>query len=121
MRALERWIKAAAITQGPVFRRIWRQKGSRTEGPPSLPRVGDQSLSDRAVALIVQARAAAAGFGAHELGGHSLKRGRADHGDGPRRSPNPVEALGRHKSYDVLGEYMEFGDLFEGHPLTGVL
>ena len=26
-----------------------------------------------------------------------------------------------HKSFDVLGEYLEFGDLFDGHPLTGVL
>ena len=121
VRALERWIKAAAITQGPVFRRIWRQKGSRTEGPPSLPRVGDQSLSDRAVALIVQARAAAAGFGAQELGGHSLKRGALTTGMDRGVHPTRLKRLGRHKSYDVLGEYMEFGDLFEGHPLTGVL
>ena len=63
VRALERWIKAAAIKEGPVFRRIWRQKNNRTDGSPSLPRVGDEALSDRAIALIVQTRAVAAGFG----------------------------------------------------------
>ncbi len=29
--------------------------------------------------------------------------------------------LGRHKSFDVLGEYLEFGTLFEGHPLRDLL
>jgi hypothetical protein len=29
--------------------------------------------------------------------------------------------LGRHTTFDVLGEYLEFGDLFEDHPLSGVL
>jgi hypothetical protein len=35
--------------------------------------------------------------------------------------PAKLKRLGRHKSFDVLGEYLEFGDLFEGHPLSGVL
>jgi len=29
--------------------------------------------------------------------------------------------LSRHKNFDVLGEYLEFDDLFDGHPLNGVL
>jgi hypothetical protein len=39
------------------------------------------------------------------------------------RNVNParLKRLGRHKSFDVLGEYLEVGDLFEGHPLGGVL
>ena len=121
VRALERWISAGAIKAGPVFRRIWRQKSSQDSGPPSLPRVGDVALSERAVALIVQARAVAAGFGAHELGGHSLKRGALTAGMDRGVHPTRLKRLGRHRSYDALGEYMEFGDLFEGHPLTGVL
>ena len=46
-----------------------------TGGPPSLPHIDADALSERAVALIVQARAVAVGFGAQEFGGHSLKRG----------------------------------------------
>ena len=34
---------------------------------------------------------------------------------------SPCVPYHRHKSFDVLGEYLEFGDLFEGHPLSGVL
>ncbi len=31
--------------------------------------------------------------------------------------PAKLKRLGRHKSFDVLGEYLEFGD----HPLSGAL
>ena len=42
---------------------------------------------------------------------------------GMERSVHPakLKRLGRRKSFDVLSEYVEFGDLFEGHPLTAVL
>ena len=32
-----------------------------------------------------------------------------------------LKRLGRQKTFDVLGEYLEFGDLLEGHPLRDVL
>ena len=32
-----------------------------------------------------------------------------------------LKRLGRHKSFDVLGEYLEFGNLFDNHPLGAVL
>jgi integrase len=121
VRALERWIKAASIKEGPVFRRIWRQKKGRKDGSPSLPHIGDEALSDRAIALIVQTRAVAAGFGTQELGGHSLKRGALTTGMDRGAHPARLKRLGRHKSFDVLGDYLEFGDLFEGHPLTGAI
>lgn len=35
--------------------------------------------------------------------------------------PAKLKRLGRHRSFDVLGEFLEFGDLFEGYPLIGVL
>ena len=75
MRALERWLAAAGITDGPVFRRIWRAKRAVAGEPPPLPRLGADALTAQSVALVVQARAVAAGFGQRELGGHSLKRG----------------------------------------------
>ena len=89
--------------------------------PPPLPRLGSEPLSDRALAMIVQFRAVAAGFARLELGGHSLKRGALTTGMDRGVHPTRLKRLGRHKSYEVLGEYLEFGDLFEGHPLTGVI
>jgi hypothetical protein len=89
--------------------------------PPALPRIGHPAITPQSVALIVQARAVAAGFGLRDLGGHSLKRGALTTGMEAGVHPAKLKRLGRHKSFDVLGEYLEFGDLFEGHPLSGML
>lgn len=127
VRALERWIAASGITEGPVFRRMWRAKVAGVvlqpgaQAPPPLPRLGSDALTARALALIIQARAVAAGFARLELGGHSLKRGALTTGMDRGVHPTKLKRLGRHKSYEVLGEYLEFGDLFDGHPLGGVL
>jgi len=127
VRALERGIAASVITEGPVFRRMWRAKAAGAVLPPGeqevppLPRLGSDALTARALALIVQARAVAAGFARLELGGHSLKRGALTTGMDRGVHPTKLKRLGRHKSYEVLGEYLEFGDLFDGHPLGGVL
>jgi integrase len=122
--ALELWQQAAGLTEGPVFRRIWlppRPKPTATGEPPPLPRIGTQAISPQTVAQIVQARAMEAGFGRRDLGGHSLKRGALTTGMDRGVHPAKLKRLGRHKSFDVLGEYLEFGDPFEGHPLSGVL
>jgi site-specific recombinase XerC len=123
--ALEAWLQAAGLTAGPVFRRIWlppRPKhDAPPDAPPPLPRIGTTAITAQTVAQIVQARAVAAGFGLRDLGGHSLKRGALTTGMERGIHPAKLKRLGRHKSFDVLGEYLEFGDLFEGHPLTGVL
>ncbi|HTW28351.1 MAG TPA: recombinase, partial [Acetobacteraceae bacterium] len=123
VRALERWLAAAAIADGPVFRRLWlppRASGAAAAAPPA-PRLGTAALSAQAVALIIQARAVAAGFGRGELGGHSLKRGALTTGMERGAHPARLKRLGRHKSFDVLGDYLEFGDPFEGHPLQGMI
>ena len=70
---------------------------------------------------IVQARAAEAGFVPRDFGGHSLKRGALTTGMEGGAHPAQLKRLGRHKSFDMLGEYLEFGDLFDAHPLGGVL
>ena len=135
--ALEAWLQAAGLTDGPVFRRIWlptrgglppRPTPGAPPGdpaaeapPPPLPRIGTNAITPQTVAQIVQARAVAAGFGLRELGGHSLKRGALTTGMERGIHPAKLKRLGRHKSFDVLGEYLEFGDLFDGHPLSGVL
>jgi len=123
--ALEAWLQAAGLTDGPVFRRIWLpprpKQGTLAGTPPPLPRIGQNAITPQTVAQVVQARAVAAGFGLRDLGGHSLKRGALTTGMERGIHPAKLKRLGRHKSFDVLGEYLEFGDLFEGHPLSGVL
>jgi site-specific recombinase XerD len=121
VRALERWLAAAQITDGPVFRRIWLPKSSAPDEAPALPPIGHETLTTQAVANIIKARATAAGFNAKNFGGHSLKRGALTTGMENHVHPADLKRMGRHKSFDVLGEYLEFGDLFDRHPLSKVL
>jgi integrase len=121
VRALARWLDAVAITDGPVFRRIWLAPQASPDAPPPLPAIGAEALTPRSIARIVQARAAAAGFTAREFGGHSLKRGALSTGMAAGAHAAQLKRLGRHKSFDVLGEYLEFGNLFEGYPLQDLL
>lgn len=122
VQALRRWLDAAGISNGPVFRRLWTpSQAAAPDQPPALPRIGHAALSTRAVASIIQSRAAAAGFEPRDFGGHSLKRGALTTGMRLGVHPAKLKQLGRHKSFDVLGEYLEVGDRFEDHPLKDVL
>ena len=123
VRALRSWLEAAGIAEGPVFRRIWSPPagGQGRQGPLPGPVVGSEPIDPGSVARIVQARAAAAGFDRAALGGHSLKRGALTTGMERGVHPTRLKQLGRHKSYAVLDEYLELGDPFESHPLSGVL
>ena len=92
--------------------------------PPLIytcPVIATESLDSGTIARIVKKRAAAAGFDAHEFGGHSLKRGAMTTGMDSGVHPTRLKQLGRHKSYAVLDEYLQQGDPFEAHPLNGVL
>jgi site-specific recombinase XerC len=123
VRALRRWQDAAGITEGAVFRRIWRPptRRKRGEAPLPCPVVGHAAIDAGTVARIIKARAAAAGFDPRALGGHSLKRGALTTGMDRGVHPTRLKQLGRHKSYAVLDEYLELGDPFDSHPLSGVL
>ena len=121
VRALRRWLEAASISEGAVFRRIWLPHAADGAAPPSLPRIGEAAVDPRTVARIIQARAMDVGFERLDLGGHSLKRGALTTGMDRGVHPTKLKRLGRHKSYAVLDEYLEAGDPFDGHPLVGAL
>lgn len=88
---------------------------------PPLRRIRTAAITPQTVAQIVQARAVAAGFRRRDLGGHSLKRGALTTGMEAGIHRARPKRLGRHKSFDTLSEYLELGNLFDGHPLSGVL
>jgi len=120
VRALTEWLSVSGITSGPVFRRIWIAPCPH----PDLRRpevLGDDAITLRSIARIVQARAQSVGFGRLEFGGHSLKRGALTSGMDASVNAVQLKRLGRHKSFEMLGEYLEFGDLFEGHALSNIL
>jgi integrase len=123
VRALQRWQKAAGITEGPVFRRIWqpptRAKAADAMRPDVV--IGIQALDPGTVARIIKLRAQAAGFDPAVVSGHSLKRGALTTGKDLGIHPSRLKQLGRHKTYAVLDSYLEFGDPFDGHPLGNLL
>lgn len=121
VRALQAWLEAAGIGEGAIFRRIWAPRPQIAAIPPPPPKIGHQALSSQAVADIIKARAAAAGFEAAAFGGHSLKRGALTTGMEQGVHPADLKRLGRHKSFNVLGDYLEAGDVFARHPLKDVI
>ncbi len=123
VRALYRWLEAAGIRDGAVFRRIWKPPagGGHDSAGARAQIVGQQPIDPRTVARIIQARAEAVGFEPGVLGGHSLKRGALTEGMERGVHPTRLKQHGRHKSYAVLDEYLEMGDPFDSHPLQGIL
>jgi len=88
---------------------------------PPPPAIGPEPLTPRSIARIIQARAKAAGYTPREFAGHSLKRGALTAGMEAGAPAAQLKRLGRHKNFDVLGKYLEFGTLFESHALEGLL
>ncbi len=104
--ALEAWLRAAGVTEGPVFRRLTRD-GTRATAEP---------MSDRAVARVVQTRVAAAGLDAATFGGHSLRAGFVTAAAAAGASAFRMREVSRHKSIQVLADYVRTARAFEDHP-----
>ncbi len=105
VRALRRWLTAAQITSGPVFRRIWPTPARfLASGQTPTYIVGSTAIEPRTVARIIQTRAAAAELDGRKMGGHSLKRGALTTGMERGVHASRLKQLGRHKSYAVLDE-----------------
>lgn len=108
--ALEAWLKASGITEGPIFRGIDRHG-----------RVGKTALSDRAVADIVKKVCAAAGLDASAFSGHSLRAGFVT--SSLDRKVDYFKIMGQtgHVKVDTLREYDRRESGFDDHAGDGFL
>lgn len=97
VRALRGWLDAAALTTGPVFRRVTRT------GAVSSP------LTAQSVALIVKKRARAAGLDPREFAGHSLRSGYATQAARDGHQITQIAATTRHQDQRVLAGYIRAG------------
>ena len=104
VRALRAWLELAAVTDGPVFRRVDRHGN-----------VGAGRLTGRAVALVVQGYAAALGRDASDFGGHSLRAGFATAAAREGVAERDIQRQTRHKSLTVLRGYIREGELFRAN------
>jgi integrase len=101
--ALQAWLEAAGITEGPVFRAVNRH------GRPS------PALSAQAVALIVKRRATAIGLDATVFAGHSLRAGLATAAAANEVEERVIQRQTRHRSLTVLRSYIRAGEVFVGN------
>jgi len=100
--AVDAWLAAAGISEGPVFRRVTRYQT-----------VGGKALSGAAVALIVKRAAVAAGIPADKLAGHSL---RAGHATTAAQNGAPDRTIMRqtgHKRVETLDGYVRPATVFK--------
>jgi integrase len=101
VRALQAWLERARIEAGPIFRGVNRH-GQLQSG----------QLSDRAVALVVKRRAAAAGLDPERLAGHSLRAGLATSAAAAGASERKIMDQTGHKSVTMVRRYIRDGELF---------
>ncbi|MDM4771170.1 site-specific integrase [Solimonas sp. SE-A11] len=95
--ALKAWLNASAITDGPIFRRLWKSR----VGPPLAP---------GAVASIVRKRAMLAGLNG-DWAGHSLRSGFISEA-GRRNIPiGDVMAMTEHRRVETVLGYYRVGEL----------
>jgi integrase len=108
--AVSEWMVAAAIESGPVFVRLHRGD-----------RVGSSRLTDQSVALVIKALAAKVGLDASRYVGHSLRSGFLTSAAQNRASIFKMADQSRHKSLDVLREYVRNEERFDDHAAAGLL
>ncbi len=104
VQALETWLAAAGITEGPIFREVDRHGN-----------VGSAALSDRSVARIVKRVVRQAGIDERVFSGHSLRAGFVTSALDARVDPLKVMKQTRHKKVDTLAIYDRRDNDFDDH------
>ena len=102
VRALRAWLDAAAVTAGPIFRRIdWHAQ------------LHDERVSARTVARIVKRYCAGVGLDADLYAGHSLRAGFATSAALSGASERSIMTQTGHKSVAMVRRYIRLGTLWE--------
>ncbi len=100
--AVNDWKEAAGIESGPLFRAV--DRGGR---------VGQERLSDRAVARAVKAAAARVGIDPATVSGHSLRGGFATSAAKAGAPERRIMRTTGHRSEAMVRRYIDEGNVFE--------
>jgi len=109
---LDAWLGQGGITDGFLFRRLTAEPAGAATASP---------MSDRAVARLVQFRVAQAGYAAADFAGHSLRAGFLTAAARSGASVFKMREVSRHKSMQVLADYVRDAELFQDHAGEGFL
>lgn len=110
VQALNDWLTVAEIERGALFRRMFRGD-----------KVGGSRLSAQSVALVVKEYASRAGLDWERYAGHSLRSGFLTSAARNRASVFKMADQSRHKSLDVLREYVRHEELFDDNAGSSLL
>jgi hypothetical protein len=110
VKAVRKWMEAAGITEGAIFRPI--RKGGK---------VRDRRLGAKSVCDITKIHAAKLGLNAADFGAHSLREGFETSAARRGASVFKMRDVSRHKRMDVLSAYVRDADLFQDHAGAGLL
>ncbi len=110
VRAVKKWMEAARISEGPIFRPV--AKGGRIRA---------SRLTGRSVCDLVKAYAGKLGLNGADFGAHSLRAGFLTSAARRGASVFKMRDVSRHKSMDVLQSYVRDADLFRDHAGAGLL
>ncbi len=125
--ALDAWLVAAELSEGPLFRRLWRlppprlRKGAKRKPIADRYRIGTKPIDTDSIALVVKKWAGEAGLGAAAFAGHSLRRGAISSGVAQGVHIARLKQFSGHASLKSLEEYVELDELRQNHPLKDVL
>ena len=108
--ALDAWLSASGITDGPVFRQM--RKGGR---------VGTNRLSPEAVAAIVKRRVREIGLDPGCYSGHSLRAGFVTSAAAAGVPAWRIKAQTGHASDAMVGRYIRHAALFDRDAFPAVL
>ena len=107
IQALDDWLTVAEIRTGALFRRMFRGDV-----------VGRQRLSAQSVALVVKEYASRVGLDYTRFSGHSLRSGFITSAAQNDANIFKMAEHSRHKSFDVLRNYVQDEKKFEDHAGT---
>ena len=107
VRSLKKWLEAAGITNGPVFRSVNRHGQMR-----------ESRLTSQSVALVVKGYAEACGLESASFAGHSLRAGFAT--VAARNGANERSIMNQtgHRSLTMVRRYICEGSLFRENAAT---
>lgn len=101
IKALCKWLTAANVTEGAVFRGVNRHG-----------RVSSTGLHRDSIAAIFKAAAMRAGMNATNIAGHSVRAGMATQAALNGSSERAIARTTRHRSRRVLRRYIRPGEMF---------
>lgn len=109
VRALQKWIQAAGIREGALFRSVNRHG-----------RVQTKRLTGDGVAYIIKEACERAGFDKKEFAGHSLRRGFITTAAKKGKSEASIMRQTGHKSIQIMRRYIEEANIFENNAADGL-